>query len=61
MIGVVVSLVVLVVVPAHAWIWRASARRIADLGAPDDTAPPPVAPVLAPPGSPSGPPPPCAP
>ena len=46
MIGVVVSLVVLVVVSANAWIWGASAGRIEELGAPDDTAAAPVAIVL---------------
>ena len=46
MIGVVVSLVVLVVVSANVWIWGASAGRIEELGAPDDTAAAPVAIVL---------------
>jgi len=45
-IGVVVSLVVLVVVSANVWIWGASAGRIEELGAPDDTAAAPVAIVL---------------
>ena len=46
MIGVVVSLVVLVVVSANVWIWGASAGRIEELGALDDTAAAPVAIVL---------------
>ena len=44
-IGVVVCLTVLVV-SANAWIWGASAGRIQELGAPDDTAAAPVAIVL---------------
>ena len=46
MIGVVVSLVVLVVVSANVWVWDASAGRIEELRAPDDTATAPVAIVL---------------
>ena len=46
MIGVVLALVVLVVVSANAWIWGASAGRIEELGAPEDTATAPVAIVL---------------
>ena len=46
MIGGGVALVVLVVVSANVWIWGASAGRIEELGAPDDTAAAPVAIVL---------------
>ena len=54
MIGVVLALVVLVVVSANAWIWGASAGRIEELGAPDDTATAPVAIVLGAAVRPSG-------
>ena len=52
-IGVVVCLTVLVV-SANAWIWGASAGRIQELGAPDDTATAPVAIVLGAAVRPSG-------
>ena len=52
-IGVVVCLTVLVV-SANAWIWGASAGRIEELGAPDDTATAPVAIVLGAAVNPSG-------
>ena len=54
MIGGGVALVVLVVVSANAWIWGASAGRIEELGAPDDTATAPVAIVLGAAVNPSG-------
>ena len=54
MIGVVLALVVLVVVSANAWIWGASAGRIEELGAPEDTATAPVAIVLGAAVRPSG-------
>ena len=54
MIGGGVALVVLVVVSANVWVWGASAGRIEELGAPDDTATAPVAIVLGAAVNPSG-------
>ena len=54
MIGGGVALVVLVVVSANVWVWGASAGRIEELGAPDDTATAPVAIVLGAAVRPSG-------
>lgn len=54
MIGGGVALVVLIVVSANVWVWCASAGRIEELGAPDDTATAPVAIVLGAAVNPSG-------
>ena len=54
MIGGGVALVVLIVVSTNVWVWGASAGRIEELGAPDDTATAPVAIVLGAAVNPSG-------
>lgn len=54
MIGGGVALVALIVVSANVWVWCASAGRIEELGAPDDTATAPVAIVLGAAVNPSG-------